>query len=83
MNATQLSEKVAATTKGTKSTAKFYLDTITDEIKEQLTTGEEVRIAGFGVFKQITRKARTGRNPSNGQPLEIPEKTVVKFKPYF
>jgi len=83
MNATQLSEKVAATTKGTKSTAKFYLDNITDEIKEQLAKGEEVRIVGFGVFKQITRKARTGRNPSTGQPMEIPEKTGVKFKPYF
>lgn len=83
MNATQLSEKVAATTKGTKSTAKFYLDTITDEIKEQLAAGEEVRIAGFGIFKQITRKERNGRNPATGETMVLPEKKVVKFKPYF
>jgi DNA-binding protein HU-beta len=84
MNATQLSEKVALTTKGTKSNAKFYIDTITDEIKEQLaTSGGEVVIKGFGSFKATIRKERVGRNPSTGETMVIPEKTVVKFKPYF
>jgi len=83
MNATQLSEKVAETTKGTKSTAKFYIETITDEVKSQLAAGNEVIIKGFGSFKTITRKARNGRNPSTGETMLIPEKKVVKFKPYF
>jgi len=83
MNATQLSEKVAETTKGTKATAKFYIETITDEIKDQLAAGNEVIIKGFGSFKTITRKARNGRNPATGETIQIPEKKVVKFKPYF
>jgi DNA-binding protein HU-beta len=83
MNATQLSEKVAETTKGTKATAKLHIETITDEIKNQLTAGGEVVIKGFGSFKMQTRKARVGRNPQTGAPLEIAEKKVVKFKPYF
>lgn len=83
MNATQLSEKVAETTKGTKSTAKFYIETITDEIKDQLAAGNEVIIKGFGSFKITTRKARNGRNPQTGETMLIPEKKVVKFKPYF
>lgn len=83
MNTTQLSENVAKTTKGTKSTAKFYVETITDEIKEQLASGNEVAIKGFGSFKMVTRKARIGRNPGTGAPVNIPERQVVKFKPYF
>lgn len=83
MNATQLSEKVAETTKGTKATAKLYIETITDEVKNELAAGGEVIIKGFGSFKIITRKARNGRNPSTGETILIPEKKVVKFKPYF
>jgi len=83
MNATQLTEKVAVATKATKSASKVYLETIIDTIKEELSFGGEVRIVGFGVFKSTVRKARVGRNPSTGEILQLPEKTVVKFKPYF
>jgi len=83
MNATQLSEKVATVTKKTKGMAKDYIENITDEIKNELAAGGEVVIKGFGSFKTITRKARNGRNPSTGETMLIPEKKVVKFKPYF
>lgn len=83
MNATQLSEKVAIVTKRTKGMAKDYIENITDEIKNELAAGGEVVIKGFGSFKTITRKERNGRNPSTGETMLIPEKKVVKFKPYF
>jgi len=83
MNTTQLSEKVAIVTKRTKGMAKDYIENITDEIKNELAAGGEVVIKGFGSFKTITRKERNGRNPSTGETMLIPEKKVVKFKPYF
>jgi DNA-binding protein HU-beta len=34
---------------------------------------------GLGKFKVQNRKARVGRNPLTGEPVNIPAKTVVKF----
>ena len=48
-------------------------------IKAALLEEGKVTIAGFGSFKISTQAARTGRNPQNGLPIEIPEKKVVKF----
>lgn len=50
---------------------------------------EEVRnfgrsvVPGLGIFKTVKRAARTGVNPHTGEPIQIPEKTVVKFKAAF
>ena len=35
----------------------------------------------FGTFKKIIQPARIARNPATGEPVEVPEKEVVKFKP--
>jgi len=44
-----------------------------------LKDGNSVRISDFGTFTPVISAARTGRNPNTGDPLEIPEKTRVKF----
>ena len=41
---------------------------------------ETVKIAQFGQFRMVTRKARTGRNPRTGETITIPERQVLKFK---
>jgi len=43
----------------------------------------KVQFVGFGTFKTADRKARVGRNPATGAPIEIAAKTVVTFKPLF
>lgn len=53
------------------------------EIIEQLKAGKRVTIRGFGSFTPALRKARTGRNPGTGEPIAIPAKRTVKFKPLF
>ena len=50
------------------------------EIEEALCRGENVEIRGFGTYKLIKRKARTGRNPKNSETVEIPEKNAIKWK---
>lgn len=47
--------------------------------KEVKSSGEFV-LPGFGKLVKIQRKARTGRNPLTGAEIQIPAKTVVKFK---
>ncbi len=63
-----------------KKDAKLVLDTLTDEITKALTNKEEVRLTGFGKFTTSERKARKGRNPQTGEEIQIPARTVPKFK---
>ena len=56
------------------------LDIIFAEILEALCRGENIEIRGFGKYKTTIRKARTGRNPKNGNLVQIPEKTAIKWK---
>jgi DNA-binding protein HU-beta len=37
-------------------------------------------IPGIGKLVLVERKARMGRNPATGQQIQIPAKTVVKFR---
>ncbi len=37
-------------------------------------------IPGLGKLVKVERKARTGRNPATGAAIQIPAKTVLKFK---
>jgi len=37
-------------------------------------------IPGIGKLVLVDRKARIGRNPATGEQIQIPAKTVVKFR---
>ena len=37
-------------------------------------------VPGIGKLVLVNRKARTGRNPATGETIQIPAKTVVKFR---
>ncbi len=37
-------------------------------------------IPGIGKLVLVNRKARIGRNPATGEQIQIPAKTVVKFR---
>jgi len=37
-------------------------------------------LPGFGKLVLVNRKARAGRNPITGETIQIPAKTVVKFR---
>ena len=49
-------------------------------IRDSLRQGEKVKISGFGTFCVNRKKARRGRNPQTGEPIQIKAKTVVKFR---
>jgi integration host factor subunit alpha len=52
-----------------------------DQIKNSLFNGDQVKIVRFGSLRPVRKAARRGTNPSNGEPLIIPPKRTVAFRP--
>jgi len=52
-----------------------FIKTVSDE----LATGGDVRLVGFGSFVVKDRKARKGVNPQTKEPIDIQAKRVPKF----
>ncbi|MCF8362013.1 MAG: HU family DNA-binding protein [Prolixibacteraceae bacterium] len=81
MNKAQLIDAMAAKSGLTKADAKKSLDAFIEATGEALKSGDRVALVGFGSFSVSKRSARTGRNPQTGKEIQIPAKSVVKFKP--
>ena len=80
MNKKELANVLAEAKDTTKKDAKETIEMILDIMTDTLENGEDVELYGFGKFKLGTRKAYTARNPQTGDPIDVPEKTVVTFK---
>jgi nucleoid DNA-binding protein len=50
-------------------------------MKKLTDKGEQVQIRGFGTFKVKTRAARVSQNPRTQEPVNVPAKNVLTFKP--
>ncbi len=57
------------------------LDMILEEISQELTKGNSVKISSFGTFLVRNKKTRIGRNPKTGVDATISARRVVSFKP--
>lgn len=80
MNKTELINIIASEAGLSKADATKALNAATAAIAGALKAGDKVALLGFGTFAPAERPARTGKNPRTGEVLEIPAKTVVKFK---
>lgn len=54
--------------------------TIFDEIGAALSRDDRVELRGFGVFSVRQRKARLGRNPKTGEPINVQSKSAPRFR---
>ena len=83
MNKADLIEKIFAEQgpKVSKAQAARALESVISGITASLKKGERVTISGFGTFAASKRKARVGRNPQTGEPINIPARTVGRFTP--
>ena len=79
MTRTELIDALAAETSTERKDAKQFLEALTTIVERTIRGGGELPLKGLGKFKVQNRKARVGRNPLTGDPVEIPAKTVVKF----
>lgn len=59
-----------------------YEDTaqVFEGVRKLLRKGEKITLQDFGTFSVKDQAARVGRNPSTGEPVQVPAKTVPKFK---
>lgn len=80
MNKANLVEKVHEVLGGTKVQSEQVVDTIFDSIASTIKGGEEVSIAGFGIFSAKERAERTARNPKTGESITVPAMRVPKFR---
>ncbi len=74
-------DRIATDAGITKQQAQDALDSVIQTTSNELKNGNKVTLVGFGTFSVSKRSARKGRNPQSGAEINIPEKTVVKFKP--
>ncbi|RMG72074.1 MAG: integration host factor subunit beta [Nitrospirae bacterium] len=82
MTRSELIEKVAEQIEGyTLKQTEIIVETFFDVIKDALSRGEKVELRGFGNFRLKKRQARQARNPKTGQSVQVPEKSVIYFKP--
>lgn len=80
MNKTDLIKKVSQETGKTIQETTVIIDSFFREISESLRT-EDVVIKDFGTFKKVLKPARVARNPITQEPINVPEKEMIKFKP--
>ena len=74
-----LGDKIAAALGVSGSEGKRAVDAVFDGITQALAGGDEVRIAGFGVFRVKLAKAREARNPRTGEVVHVPATNRPRF----
>lgn len=79
MNKAELTARVARDTRMTKVQAARVIDSLLEHVTRSLKKGERASLVGFGTFTVTRRRARTGRNPQTGTPIQIPARRVVRF----
>ena len=80
MNKQDIAEKVHSVLGTTKADAERAVEAMMESIVDGLKKGEDVSIAGLGIFKTKQRAARTARNPRTGAAVQVPATRVPKFQ---
>lgn len=78
VNKQELVEAVAKDTGFTKTDAAAALESVLKNVYKAAKK-DSVQLVGFGTFKTVNRKARSGVNPATGAKIRIPAKKVFKF----
>lgn len=81
MNNAELAEQIATGHDLTKADAKKIVDAVFTGIVEAAAKGEEISLSGFGKFKIKDSPAREGRNPANGETIQIAASRKLAFSP--
>ncbi|MFC1591579.1 integration host factor subunit alpha [Thermodesulfobacteriota bacterium] len=73
---TAITEKVGFTTKDSYQ----IVEQLFDIMKTTLSSGERVKVSGFGTWDVKEKNPRRGRNPQTGEELLLDGRTVLTFK---
>ena len=81
MNKKDLVDSMAEAAGLSKAAAEKALNGMLMSVSDALKKGDKVTLIGFGTFSTVKRTARKAKNPRTGAMIEIPAKTIAKFKP--
>ena len=81
MTKAELIAGIAQSTGLTKADSERALNAFLSLAKGAIKREGRLPLAGFGTFVVVNRKARTGRNPQTGAPIQISASRVVRFRP--
>jgi len=73
----QIADRIEETQLKTKEIVQLTFEAIVDT----LISDRRIELRNFGVFEVKLRKARNARNPRTNDPVNVPPKFVVTFKP--
>jgi nucleoid DNA-binding protein len=81
MNKAELVEVVQKTLgkETSKAEAERAVSAVIEGVKVGLKKSKVVQLIGFGTFKVVNRKARSGVNPKTGAKIKIKASKTVKF----
>ncbi|HPW44734.1 MAG TPA: HU family DNA-binding protein [bacterium] len=80
MTKAQLVDGLAKNCNLSKKAVNDVLNEMSTMAYKEVKKNGEFTLPGFGKLVKVKRKARTGRNPATGATIQIPAKTVVKFR---
>lgn len=80
MTKAELVTELAKKNNISKATAERVFNSFIGVAKETLKKEGRLALAGFGSFVVTQRKARKGRNPKTGRPIDIKASKAVKFR---
>src|ERR1035441_10141853 len=79
MTKNELADRVAQRIGIAAEQVRQALDASFDAVADELASGGEVALAGFGKFSVSHRSARQGRSPSTGETIQIAPSSQPKF----
>ena len=80
MNKASIVDAVHAVLGSTKVQAEQAVEAVINSVIDSLKNGDEVSIAGLGIFSVKQRAAREARNPRTGETIKVPAMKVPKFR---
>lgn len=76
----EIIEHIRTTTGLSRKQVKELFDQLASLAEQEVRRAGEFTLPGIGTLVRTQRKARQGRNPSTGEQITIPARTIVKFR---
>lgn len=80
MTKSQLLSALAEASGMNKKQVGEFLEKMVEMAYREVKNNGEFVLPGLGKLVKVKRQARLGRNPATGEQIQIPAKTVVKFR---
>lgn len=80
INKSELIKSIADKSGLSQKQSEMALNGFIETVKETLAKDMTISLIGFGSFDIQERNARTGRNPSTGEEIQIPASKLPRFR---